>query len=112
MSRDAIGTFEEVVMLTVAILYSEAYGISIKQEMEKRLGRSISVGALRISLKRLEQKGYLKSHMGEVTSVRGGKRKRYYHVTPFGKKVLENVMETRKQLWKDVPDVAFDFKFI
>ncbi|MEO9869896.1 PadR family transcriptional regulator [Ekhidna sp.] len=111
MGKETIGEFEEVVMLTVAVLYKEAYGITIKEEMEKHLKRGVNLGAMRIALKRLESKGFLKSEFGEVTAVRGGKRKRYYEVTPQGKKVLEQVMETRKQLWKSIPSVAFDFKF-
>ncbi len=111
MGKDTIGEFEEVVMLTVAVLYKDAYGISIKEEMEKRLKRNVNLGAMRIALKRLEGKGFLKSQFGEVTAVRGGKRKRYYEVTPSGKKVLDQVMETRKGLWDSIPSVAFDFKF-
>ncbi|MEO1255405.1 MAG: helix-turn-helix transcriptional regulator [Bacteroidota bacterium] len=112
MGKDTIGEFEEVVMLTVAILYKDAYGISIKEEMEKRLKRKVNLGAMRIALKRLEAKGFLQSEFGEVTAVRGGKRKRYYQVTPNGKKILDQVMETRKQLWEAIPSIAFDFKFI
>ncbi len=111
MGKYSIGEFEEVVMLTVAILYEDAYGISIKEEIEKRLERKVSVGAMRTALNRLEEKGFLESEFGEATAVRGGKRKRYFKVTPLGKKVLEQVMETRKKLWESIPSVAFDFKF-
>ena len=97
-------------MLTVAILYGNAYGISIKQELEDRLRRKVSVGAMRVTLQRLEKKGLLKSDFGEATSVRGGKRKRYYLVTPYGKGVLEQVMATRQDLWQSIPNIAFDFK--
>ena len=111
MGKHSIGEFEEVVMLTVAILYKDAYGISIKEEIENRLERKVSVGAMRTALNRLEKKGYLDSEFGEATAVRGGKRKRYFKVTPLGKRVLEQVMETRKQLWDSIPSVTFDFKF-
>lgn len=111
MNKYSIGEFEEVVMLTVAVLYENAYGISIKEEIENRLERKVSVGAMRTALNRLEKKGFLDSEFGEATAVRGGKRKRYFKVTPLGKKVLEQVMETRKQLWDSIPSVAFDFKF-
>lgn len=110
MGKDTIGEFEEVVMLTVAVLYKDAYGISIKEEMEKRLGKPVNLGAMRIALKRLEGKGFLKSEFGEVTAVRGGKRKRYFRVTPNGKKVLQQVMEVRKNLWDSIPSVAFELK--
>ena len=61
MKKYQLGEFEEVVMLTVGILYGEAYGVSIKKEIESRLKRSVSVGASQTALKRLEDKGYLKS---------------------------------------------------
>lgn len=111
MGKYAIGEFEEVVMLTVAILYKDAYGISIKEEIESRLKRKVSVGAMRTALNRLEKKGLLTSEFGEATAIRGGKRKRYFKVTPLGKKALDQVMETRKQLWEAIPSIAFDFKY-
>jgi DNA-binding PadR family transcriptional regulator len=111
MGKHSIGEFEEVVMLTVAILYNNAYGISIKESIETRLNRSVSVGAMRTALSRLENKGFLDSEFGEATAVRGGKRKRYFKVTPYGKKVLEQVMQDRKQLWEAISPLAFDFKF-
>ena len=86
MNKYSVGEFEEVVMLTVAVLYENAYGISIKEEIEKRLKRKVSVGAMRTALSRLEKKGFLESEFGEATAVRGGKRKRYFRVTPLGKK--------------------------
>ena len=112
MGKYSIGEFEEVVLLTVAVLYGNAYGITIKEEIEDRLKRSVSVGAMRTALNRLEEKGFLESEFGEATAVRGGKRKRYFKVTPFGKKALDEVMDTRKQLWNAIPDVAFEFKMI
>ena len=111
MKEYSLGEFEEIVMLTVAVLYENAYGISIKEEIEHRLKRKVSVGAMRTALSRLEKKGFLESEFGEATAVRGGKRKRYFKVTPLGKKALDQVMNTRKQLWDSIPSVAFDFKF-
>ena len=110
MGKQSIGEFEEIVMLTVAVLYENAYGVEIKKDMEKRSKRRVSLGAMRTALKRLEQKGFLTSEFGEVTSVRGGKRKRYFKVTPQGKKALDEAMATRKRLWDAIPDLAFDFK--
>lgn len=105
----SIGEFEEIVMLTVAVLYNNAYGISIKEEIEQRLQRNVSVGAMRTALQRLEDKGFLESELGEATAVRGGKRKRFFKVTPYGKKALEQVMRTRMNLWESIPKVAFGF---
>lgn len=108
MERMYLGEFEEVVLLTVAIRYEDAYGVSIKKEIEDRLGRSVSVGALQSALVRMEKKGYLKSRLGEATSVRGGKRKRYFLITPYGKKALTDMKETRMQLWNAIPKIAWN----
>ncbi len=109
MDRTHLGEFEEVVLLTVAVLYDEAYGVVIKREIEERLNRSVSVGALQSALRRMEDKGFLTSRLGEATAVRGGKRKRYFTVSPYGKQALTAVKETRRQLWRAIPKVAFDF---
>lgn len=111
MGKYSIGEFEEVVLLTVAVLYENAYGISIKLDIENRLDRKVSVGAMRTALSRLEKKGFLKSEFGEATAVRGGKRKRFFSVTPHGKKALDHVKESRAKLWEAIPSMAFDFKF-
>jgi PadR family transcriptional regulator, regulatory protein PadR len=108
-NKFSMGEFEEVVMLTVAILYEDAYGVRIKEELENRADRSVSVGALRTALKRLEKKGFLTSAFGEATAVRGGKRKRYFKVTPYGKQALDHVMDTRKALWEAIPSISFKF---
>lgn len=102
-----LGEFEEVVMLTVAVLYTEAYGIAIADEIEKRLGRKVSVGALQTVLKRLEKKGLLVSALGEATKVRGGKRKRFFKVTPAGQQMLEAVKTQRIALWDAIPELTF-----
>lgn len=108
MGKHQLGEFEEVVMLTVAILTNEAYGFAIIEEMESRLNRKVSIGALQTVLRRLEQKGYLSSEMGEATKVRGGKRKRFFTLTSAGKKVLEETKEQRLGLWSAVPEFVFN----
>ncbi len=108
MSRYQLGEFEEVVMLTVAILYGDAYGIAIIDEMENRLGRKVSIGSLQTVLRRLEDKGLLQSEFGEATKIRGGKRKRFFTVTSLGKKMLENAKDQRLSLWDAIPKIAFN----
>lgn len=93
-------------MLTVGILYKEAYGVAISDEMEQRLNRKVSIGALQTVLRRLEDKGYLKSQFGEATNVRGGKRKRYFSLTTLGSRVLKETQDQRQQLFKAIPRVA------
>lgn len=111
MKKYQLGEFEEVVMLTVGILYKEAYGVSIKKEIENRLHRNVSVGALQTALKRLEDKGYLKSFDGEATEERAGRPKKYFQITALGKKAMEYSKSTRDQLWSAIPRVALDVKF-
>jgi PadR family transcriptional regulator, regulatory protein PadR len=106
-----LGEFEEVVMLTVGVLYNDAYGVSIKKEIEQRLSRKVSVGALQSALKRLEDKGYLRSHEGEATQERAGRPKRYFVITALGKRALEYTKSTRDSLWRDIPKIALDPKF-
>lgn len=110
MSKYQLGEFEEVVLLTVAILNGEApgaslaYGVAISDEIEKRLKRKVSLGAMQTSLRRLEEKGFLKSEFGEATKVRGGKKKRYFTLTKVGKTVLKEAKEQRMGLWNAVPE--------
>jgi DNA-binding PadR family transcriptional regulator len=111
MKKFQLGEFEEVVMLTVGILYNDAYGVSIKKEIESRLSRKVSVGALQTALKRLEDKGYLRSAEGEATQERAGRPKRYFSITAYGKKAMEYTRTTREELWSAIPKVALDVKF-
>ena len=94
-------------MLTVGILYKEAYGVAIIDEIEQRLKRRVSIGALQTVLRRLESKGYLISEFGEATNVRGGKRKRYFSLTTLGSRVLRETQEQRVELFKAIPRIAF-----
>ncbi len=110
MKKYQLGEFEEIVILTVAILNHDAYGVSIKKEIESRLNRSVSVGALQTALKRMEDKGYLKSREGEGTQERAGRPKRYYQVTAFGKKAMEYTRDTRNELWKAIPSMVSNAK--
>ena len=95
-----IGEFEELVLLTVALLGAEAYGVTIKECIEDRARRSISIGALHSTITRLEEKGFLKSSMGGATQERGGRRKRYFEVTRSGKLAMEEIKSLRDNYWK------------
>lgn len=108
MSQYHLGEFEEVVLLTVAVLYNDAYGISIIDEIEKRMNRKVSIGALQTVLRRLEDKGLLTSAFGEATKVRGGKRKRYFTVTSEGLKIISDAKDQRLSLWNAIPEEAFN----
>jgi len=112
MKKYQMGEFEEVVMLTVGVLYDEAYGVSIKKEIETRLSRKVSVGALQSALKRLEDKGFLKSREGEATEERAGRPKKYFRITAYGKRAVEYTKATRDELWKSIPKIALNPKFV
>jgi len=94
-------------MLTIGILNEQAYGLAIKKEIEERLGRKVSMGALHTGLYRLEEKGYLTSNLGEATKKRGGKPKRFFKVTAKGQNALKEVMDSRTALWNNIPKGVF-----
>jgi PadR family transcriptional regulator PadR len=95
-----IGEFEELVLLTIASLGKDAYGVTVKEDIEKRSNRTISLGALHTTITRLEEKRYIKSWLGEPTQERGGRRKRYFEVTHQGKVELHQMKDLRSELWK------------
>jgi PadR family transcriptional regulator, regulatory protein PadR len=106
MKGTNLGEFEELVLLTVAALVNDAYSVGVCDDLEKRTGRSVKLGVVHSVLNRLEEKGLVKSKLGEATNVRGGKRKRYYSVTSAGKASLLKAREVREQLWSIIPDLA------
>lgn len=112
MKKYQLGEFEEVVLLTVGVLYDQAYGVSIKEEIEERLKRSVSVGALQTALKRLEDKGYLSSREGEATEERAGRPKKYFQITALGKRAVEYTKSTRDELWSAIPKMALNPKIV
>ena len=108
MKKFPLGEFEEIVLLTVGVLYNKAYGVAIKEEIEQQLDRKVSVGALQSALRRMEKKGYLSSREGETNSKRGGRPKRYFTMTAYGKEALEYTRDIRLDLWRQIPKVALD----
>ncbi|MEL7145433.1 MAG: helix-turn-helix transcriptional regulator [Bacteroidota bacterium] len=110
MKKYQLGEFEEIVLLTVGVLYDNAYGVAIKDELEKRLNRKVSVGALQSALRRMEKKAYLESKLGETDAKRGGKPKRFFYITAFGKSALDYYKDVRHDLWDAMPKVVLDLK--
>lgn len=106
MKKIQLGEFEEVVLLTVGVLHGNAYGVVIKDEIEQRLDREVTIGALQVTLRRLESKGFLKSKKGESSDSRRGRPKLFFEITAYGKKALEYTKETRDELWKDLPKLV------
>lgn len=110
MKGTYLGELEELVLLTVGILYPEAYGVGVMDEIEKQAGRSLNISAVHAVLTRLEEKGFLKSKMSEPTDERGGRRKRIFLLTAAGKRALEEANEMRSQLFNQIPRIALQFQ--
>ena len=89
MAREYLGEFEITVLAALLQLENDAYGKRIRQEIERRTGRSVAIGAIYTTLRRLEEKGYVASRMGAPTPERGGRRKRSFRVLTSGVRTLE-----------------------
>src|SRR5688572_16025037 len=90
----ALGEFEQLILLALIRLGADAYGVTIREEIEARTGRAISPGALYTALTRLEKRGLVASRLGDPTPERGGKRKRLYTLQPAGERALARVYES------------------
>ncbi|HEX8040023.1 MAG TPA: helix-turn-helix transcriptional regulator [Chryseosolibacter sp.] len=112
MKKTKLGEFEELVLLAVAALQQDAYGVEIKRELEARLKGKLSVGSIQSALKRMEEKGFLTSEFGEATAKRGGKRKRIYTTTSYARRVLVEMKDIRAGLWDSIPKLAHEMKLI
>ncbi len=103
MSRnDALGEFEHLVLLAVVRLAADAYGSTIRREIEERTGRSIAIGALYTALDRLERKGFVSSSLSDPTPQRGGRAKRYFRLRPAGAAALQRSREALTRMWSGV----------
>lgn len=107
MKGDHLGEFEELVLLTIAVLFDDAYGIAIQHELKERCGRSVTISTVHAALYRLKKKGFVDSRYGDVTPERGGKRKLLFKVTQAGEGVLARSKEMRNNLWNAIPNPAF-----
>jgi PadR family transcriptional regulator PadR len=96
--RRHLGELEQVLLLALAHLGEEAYGVSIASLIEARTGRVLSPGAIYTALDRLEQRGFVSSRWGEKTPERGGKRKRYYRLRPAGALALRQTQHALAQM--------------
>lgn len=101
------GEFEELLLLTVASLYDNAYGVAIQDELRKKGKRSVALSTIHITLFRLERKGWLSSRFDGATPERGGRRKHMYRVTNSGYHAVERVRKIREGFWNIIPAEAF-----
>ena len=107
MKNYSLGEFEELVLLVVAGLDGEAYGVNIQETLISNLSKNVNISAVHVALKRLEDKGFVKSKFGGITEERGGRRKKFYNITGLGKRVLDEQYELRISLYKQIPKISF-----
>lgn len=107
MKGTQLGEFEEIVLLTIALCYDEAYSMAVMEELSQRLERPMSLGAVHRAMQRLEEKGLVQSRLGEATAERGGRRKRLFTVTTAGEQSLREARRIRNELWEGIPKIAF-----
>lgn len=104
----SIGSLEEIVLLIVIVLEDNAYAVTIADEYEKQFEKSISIPAIHTVLRRLESKGFIKSHVGGATNLRGGRSKRFYTITKVGYETARELNEQRTTLWNMAPKISFN----
>jgi PadR family transcriptional regulator PadR len=103
MAREFLGGFELLVLLALIKLGEDAYGVPIAKAIEDSSGRTVAVGSLYLTLKRLEHKKLVASHRGEPTKARGGRAKTYFRVTAKGIRAAAHAQRTLTSLWRGVP---------
>ena len=106
MKGQNIGEFEELVLLSVLILKDNAYGVSVKREIEEHTGRSILLGAVHATLYRLQDKDFLTSIMGGNSSQRGDRRKRLFSITAAGSRALDESKSIKQKMWSLIPSMS------
>lgn len=104
-----LGEFEELILTMVLILDDNAYGNTIVQSIQEHQDREVNLSSVHITLYRLEEKGYLESHMGGATKTRGGRKKRYFKITNAGRVLLQEMKDARMKLWNLTPLLEFTY---
>ncbi|MEP1033958.1 PadR family transcriptional regulator [Ekhidna sp.] len=102
-----LGEFEELILTLVLILGDEAYGNTIVRAIKEHQNREVNLSSAHITLYRLEEKGFLESYLGGATKARGGRKKRYFKITNAGKALLQEMKDSRTNLWKLTPQLNF-----
>lgn len=103
MKRIYLGEFEEIVLLLVAMLDDDAYGVKITHEIIQQTNRNARLNQVHAALHRLEDKGMITSKMGKPSPERGGRRKRIFTITAYGQQTLREINTVRANLWNMLP---------
>lgn len=104
MKGDRLGEFEEFTLLAVRALGDRTYAVPVQQFVEEATGRNVSLGAVYAALARLEDKGFVRSKMGDATAQRGGKSKRLYEVTAVGLRTARELHRVREKIWNAIAE--------
>lgn len=99
---------EEIILLAIWRLQGNAYGVTIRDQVSDVTGKEWTFGAIYVPLDKLTQKEYIMKYYSEPTTIRGGRSKCLYRLTPEGKEALKDIREVTDALWRDIPDAAFD----
>lgn len=100
-----LGEFELLVILSALSLAGEAYGVPIARQIEKHRNHDVSLSSVYAALDRLEQKGLVTSELGDATPERGGRAKRYFHVTSDGLRAIRRTHKVLSAFWRDIPQL-------
>jgi len=98
-----IGEFEELVLMAVAALSGEGYGLAVREFLVEKANRKVALGAIHATLYRLQEKGMLRSELEGATEKRGGRRKRMFRLTNTGVESIRKAREARERVWSLVP---------
>jgi DNA-binding PadR family transcriptional regulator len=103
--RNYLGNFELMVMLALMRLGENAYGVPVSREIEECSRREVALGSVYATLERLEEKGFVASNLGEATSERGGRAKKYFRVTAKGVREVRATQRALTKLWQGLPEL-------
>jgi PadR family transcriptional regulator PadR len=109
MKGTHLGEFEELVLLTTAVMNGSAYTVSIVNEIKRSTGRTLTLSSVHTVLARLAEKGFVISEMSDPLNERGGRRRRLYKITSPGYQTLSDTKEIRGKIWEQMPKLSFDF---
>lgn len=103
---DSLGQFEQLLLTAILTLRDDAYGVTIHAKAsELARPKSISLGAVYVTLDRLEDKGLVTSWLSDPTPQRGGRARRYYRLEALGERALQESAVSAKRIWEVIAEV-------
>ncbi|MDE3165269.1 MAG: helix-turn-helix transcriptional regulator [Acidobacteriota bacterium] len=103
---DSLGQFEQLVLAAILALRDEAYGVTIHGKVQELAApRAVSLGAVYVTLDRLEDKGLIASRLSDPTPERGGRARRYYRLEAVGEQALQESVETARRIWEAIAEI-------